>query len=109
MSNLSDTGNGDRLLAAIARDASSGCWLWGGTISNSGYGRMMVRQASGNKMESAHRASYAAFVARIPDGASIRQSCGNRLCVNPEHLEIIDQECERKHQRDFGRSESVSS
>jgi hypothetical protein len=53
---------------------------------------MMVRQASGNKMESAHRASYAAFVAPIPDGAIIRQSCGNRLCINPEHLEIVDQE-----------------
>jgi len=92
MRSLFDTRNGDRLLASIARDPSSGCWLWRGQISNSGYGRMMVRQASENKMESAHRASYAAFVAPIPDGAIIRQSCGNRLCVNPEHLEIIDQE-----------------
>jgi len=92
MRSLFDTRNGDRLLASIARDPSSGCWLWRGQISNSGYGRMMVRQASGNKMESAHRASYTAFVAPIPDGAIIRQRCGNRLCVNPEHLEIIDQE-----------------
>ncbi len=92
MINMSDTRNGDRLLASITRHPSSGCWLWRGQISNSGYGRMMVRQASGNKMESAHRASYTAFIAPIPDGAIIRQSCRNRLCVNPEHLEIIEQE-----------------
>jgi len=52
---------------------------------------MMLRQASGNKMESAHRASYGTFVAPIPDGAIVRQSCGNRLRVNPEHLEIVDE------------------
>ena len=91
MRSLFDTRNGDRLLTSIARDFSSGCWLWRGQISNSGYGRMMVRQASGNKMESAHRASYAAFVAPIPDGVIVRQSCGNRLCVNPGHLEIVDE------------------
>ena len=91
MCNLLEARNRDRLLGSIARDTPSGCWLWRGQISNSGYGRIMVRKAAGNKMESAHRASYAAFVAPIPDGAIIRQSCGNRLCVNPQHLEIIDQ------------------
>jgi formylglycine-generating enzyme required for sulfatase activity len=63
MSNSLNSRNADRLLASIAREPSSGCWLWCGQISNSGYGRMMVRHPSGNKMESAHRASYAAFVA----------------------------------------------
>ena len=91
MSTLLDSRNGDRLLASIVREPSSGCWLWRGQISNSGYGRMMVRQATGNKMESAHRASYAAFVAPIPEGAIVRQRCGNRLCVNPQHLEIVDE------------------
>ena len=91
MSNLLNSRNADRLLASIAREPSSGCWLWRGQISNSGYGRMMVRQASGNKMESAHRASYAAFVAPLSEGSIVTQRCGNRLCVNPEHLELIDE------------------
>ena len=91
MSNSLNSRNADRLLASIAREPSCGCWLWCGQISNSGYGRMMVRHASGNKMESAHSASYAAFVAPVSDGAVVRQRCGNRLCVNPEHLEIIDE------------------
>jgi len=91
MSTLLDSRNGDRLLGSIVKEASSGCWLWRGQISNSGYGRMMVRQESGNRLESAHRASYAAFVAPIPDGAIVRQRCGNRLCVNPQHLELVDE------------------
>jgi hypothetical protein len=91
MSTSLDGRNGYRLLGSIFKEPSSGCWLWRGQISNSGYGRMMVREASGNKMESAHRASYAAFVAPIPEGAIVRQRCGNRLCVNPEHLEIVDE------------------
>ena len=91
MSSLLNSRNADRLLTSIAREPSSGCWLWRGQISNSGYRRLMIRQASGNKIESAHRASYAAFVAPLPDGAIVRQRCGNRLCVNPEHLEIVDE------------------
>lgn len=91
MRNLLETRNADRLLASVVRDPASGCWLWRGQISNTGYGRMVIRQDSGNKMESAHRASYAAFVAPIPDRAIIRQACGNRLCVNPRHLEIVDE------------------
>ncbi len=92
MSHLPNSRNADRLLASIAREPSSGCWLWRGQISNSGYGRIMIRQASGNKMESAHRASYAAFVAPLSNNSIVRQRCGNRLCVNPEHLELIDQQ-----------------
>jgi len=90
MNNLLETRNADRLLASVAKDPASGCWLWRGQVSNSGYGRIMLRNESGNSMESAHRASYAAFIGFIPQSAIIRQTCGNRLCVNPEHLEIID-------------------
>ena len=73
MSSLLNSRNADRLLTSIAREPSSGCWLWRGQISNSGYGRLMIRQASGNKIESAHRASYAAFVAP-PSGRRNRQA-----------------------------------
>jgi hypothetical protein len=78
-----------RLLASVARAPDSGCWLWRGQISNTGYGRMMYSGERGRVMESAHRASYLAFVGPIPAGFFVRQSCGNRLCVNPEHLELL--------------------
>ena len=81
--------NQQRILALVSKDPSSGCWLWRHQISNSGYGRIMLRGNDGSYMESAHRASYSAFIAPLADGAQVRQTCGNRLCVNPEHLELV--------------------
>jgi hypothetical protein len=83
--------NRQRLLGSATIDPASGCWLWRGQISNSGYGRTMFSAAEGRGMESAHRASYLTFVGPIPDGTLVRQSCGNRLCINPEHLEVLEE------------------
>ena len=40
-------------------------------------------------MVSAQTAIYHAFIGDIPDGHLVRQSCGNRLCINPDHLELL--------------------
>ena len=81
----------ERLLTCVARNADSGCWDWTGQISNSGYGRCQVRDAQGNIcMQSAQYVSYAAFVGPVPAGLLVRQSCHNRLCVNPQHLQLFD-------------------
>lgn len=68
------------------------CWEWRGQVSNSGHGRIMIRDHINNlnKTVSAESASYIAFVNEIPDGKMVRQTCSNRLCINPEHLEIVD-------------------
>ena len=69
--------------------SDTGCWIWHGQISNSGYGR--IKQVLDKKvvMLSAQAASYQAFTSSIPEGHLVKQSCGNRLCINPEHLELI--------------------
>jgi hypothetical protein len=68
----------------------SGCWIWQGQVSNSGYGRTMLRDTDNTvKMVSAQTLSYQQFIAEIPDGHLVKQSCGNRLCINPQHLELI--------------------
>lgn len=81
----------ERLLASIRRNTDSGCWEWAGQVSNSGYGRTMLRAEDGStQMESAHRASYQLFVGPIPAHSQVRQTCGNRLRINPDHLELLD-------------------
>ncbi len=69
----------------------SACWIWQGQVSNSGYGRLKQMQADNTlQMVSAQSASYRAFVDPIPDGCLVKQHCGNRLCINPAHLELIE-------------------
>lgn len=80
----------DKLLINIIKNTTTGCWMWTGQISNSGYGRLMVRDSrDGNSLQSAHQVSYSTFVGPIPHGLLVRQTCHNRLCINPEHLELF--------------------
>ena len=83
--------NRDRLLAHVGKLADSDCWYWQSQVSNSGYGRIMLRDDDGKlAMQSAHRASYITFVGPLPADKKVVQSCGNRLCINPEHLLLQD-------------------
>ena len=41
-------------------------------------------------MQSAQHASYAAFIEPLPEGLLVKEACNNRLCINPEHLELFD-------------------
>lgn len=69
----------------------SGCWEWQGQLSNSGRGRLMIadEELGGTRTVSAEDASYIAFFGEIPAKHLVRQTCGNRLCINPEHLELF--------------------
>ena len=50
----------------------------------------MIKESTGQvHLETAHRASYVAFYGDVPFGKKVRQGCGNSLCINPEHLELI--------------------
>jgi hypothetical protein len=54
------------------------CWIWRGHLVN-GYGRF--------RGERAHRYAYQLHKGQIPEGLMVRHLCGNKLCVNPQHLE----------------------
>ncbi len=61
----------------------SGCWLWLGSWSTSGYGRI---GSSGKKPMTVSRLFYEAFKGPIPDGAVICHKCDTPPCCNPDHL-----------------------
>lgn len=90
---LRDTGPPmQRIQRRVAVD-SSGCWLWTGTIDKAGYGRLSV----GGRAWLAHRLSYELHVGPIPDGLELDHLCAVRGCVNPEHLEpVTPQENKRR-------------
>ena len=82
--------NKKKLLMQVTENQQTCCWEWRGQISNSGYGRLMLKDEVGNKMYSAHRASYEIFIGPISKDGIIVQTCTNRMCVNPEHLREVD-------------------
>jgi HNH endonuclease len=60
----------------------SGCWLWTGSITGAGYGRI---KTGGFRMD-AHRAAFVLFRGKIPSGLFVLHKCDVKLCVNPDHL-----------------------
>lgn len=62
------------------------CWLWRGTMSNSGYGQMYYA----GRAWRAHRLTLLAYGVIVPDGMVVDHICRKRNCVNPAHLRIVD-------------------
>jgi len=62
-----------------------GCWLWGGTRFNTGYGQFKLGPPRRSPVR-AHRYSYALVHGPIPEDTVIRHACDTPLCVNPDHL-----------------------
>lgn len=60
----------------------SGCWLWIGSVSSSGYGGFRYNK----KMVSAHRASWMLHNGEISADMLVCHKCDTPLCVNPDHL-----------------------
>lgn len=60
----------------------SDCILWDGRITSMGYG------ADGREL--AHRSTWARANGPIPDSNVIHHECGNKACINVEHLRCID-------------------
>lgn len=64
-----------------------GCWVWVGRRAANGYGRFWV---TGGDVQ-AHRFAWEAMRTPIPPGLTIDHLCRNKLCVNPDHLRVVDQ------------------
>ena len=64
-----------------------GCWEWQKGLIGTGYGQAKLDGLNWP----AHRLSYHYIVGRIPNGAQVHHRCANRLCCNPDHLQVTTQ------------------
>lgn len=69
----------------ISPEPNTGCWLWLGSLTCYGYGRLYEK----GKTKFAHRMSYEQFRGSIPPNLHIDHLCRVRCCVNPYHLEPV--------------------
>lgn len=86
----SDLGYDAHILACIKSltivDPVSGCWLWQGSLTTSGYGAVGYRGAK----NVAHRLMWTLTHGSIPAGKDICHTCDVRRCCNPDHLWLGD-------------------
>ena len=76
----------NRLLDKIEPVPECGCWLWtGATKGEDEYGKVYI----GNKSYPAHRLLYEILKGEVPKGLVLDHLCRVRICVNPEHLEVV--------------------
>lgn len=65
-----------------------GCWMWTSQKTAKGFGEFIIRSNPTARRIAAHRMSYELTRGWIPEGRKVDQVCLNRLCVNPDHLEV---------------------
>lgn len=81
-----------RFWRQVDKRSASECWPWKSKSLVKGYGYIGLGGRSGGK-ELAHRVAWLLTHGELPDlkgyhGAVVRHKCHNRLCCNPDHLEI---------------------
>lgn len=80
-------GHANRLdaLRGYRVDSDTGCWVWQGHVGGCGYGRT-VRDG---RAVYVHRFMWELVHGRVPEGLELDHLCRNRLCMNPDHLEVV--------------------
>lgn len=79
----------ERIENKIEPEPNSGCWLWTGAISDTGYGSIGFLIDGKPKCFNAHRYIYEQYKGKIPNGLQLDHLCRVRCCVNPNHLEPV--------------------
>lgn len=92
----------DRLLAKVEIDDVTGCWIWTGARSPTGYGRIRGGDGSSGAWL-VHRLAYTLLVGPIPDDLTIDHLCRVRACCNPDHLEPVP------HRENVLRGEGITA
>ncbi|MDY3555321.1 HNH endonuclease signature motif containing protein [Gemmata sp. JC717] len=75
------TSNPARIFDRVTK-SESGCWLYTGGISSTGYGIASVKGRSAH----VHRMAFELRCGEIPDGMCVLHRCDVRRCINPDHL-----------------------
>lgn len=74
-----------RRLSGRIRKDKNGCWIWEGPPDSRGRGHLGVWDGQKQTTVHPHRLLYQSRFGLLPRSRWVRNTCGNKLCVNPAH------------------------
>lgn len=97
-----------RFWRKVELNPATGCWLWmGSTCGVPGFPEHVYGQLRGwdiARRVMAHRFAYETVLGKIPAGFELDHRCEVKLCVNPNHLEVVThrENCRRRNNKGNG-------
>ena len=89
-------------LVYCSEHVSSACWIWNKSVNEKGYAQLWCKPFGKGKSRNhrGHRAFYMHYRGEIADDMQLDHTCQNESCVNPWHMEQVDnaENCYRKWQ-----------
>lgn len=90
----------------IAVDVTTECWVWQGPHSGTGRGGGYPRMKLDGQTVAVHRVVFTHFNGYVPGKKQIDHTCRNRMCVNPDHLEMVTHRENQRRRDCANRAES---
>jgi hypothetical protein len=85
----------------VDRSGERECWPWTAGTYRSGYGQFSYRDGETVTSRRAHKLAFELLRGRVPDELTLDHVCGNVICCNPWHLEIVTNRVNQLRTRDM--------
>lgn len=79
----------DRFLDKVSPEPNTGCWLWLGATAGDGYGHFWIPWHGSLPSQRAALVLFSGMDPATSRRMHADHRCGCRLCVNPDHLELV--------------------
>lgn len=79
----------EKIKERVVVDEKTGCWNWQGPTSGNGRGGGYGRMYLDGQTVAVHIVMFTHVHGYIPGKLQVDHICENRLCCNPDHLDLV--------------------
>lgn len=83
------------------------CHIWTGSHSGNGRGGQYGRISVNGVTSATHIIAYTHYHGYIPNKMQVDHLCNNRLCCNPEHLELVTHQENQRRRAKRSKSKGI--
>lgn len=89
----------DKIMARVKINKDTGCWEWQGPTFGDGRGGGYGRMSLYGQTVAVHIVMFVNFFGYVPSKKQIDHKCTNRICCNPDHLEMVTHKQNQRRRR----------